>query len=370
MAPSTGTGQEWGKSARRVLTLERIYNILSTREEKSDQIAMPTNLPPEYFEVDRRYRAAKSPAEKIACLQELLGTIPKHKGTDKLRADLRRRLSKLKTASQGRKGVSRQESAFHIDKEGAGQVAVVGSTNVGKSALVATLTNATPKVAGSPYTTWEPTPGMMPMENIQIQLVDTPPLDRSFVEPELLNLIRRSDLILLVVDLQTDPVRQLEDTIVLLQEHRIVPRRLKDRHIEQRRLTFIPLLVLANKNDDENTDENFEIFRELLELEDNWPLLPVSAATGRYLERLKQVMFERLEIIRVYSKPPGKEPDLSTPFVLKKGSTVAEFAEKVHQDFFKKLKAARVWGSAAVYDGQMVRRDHVLCDGDVVELRI
>jgi len=329
---------------------------------------MPTNLPPEYFEVDRRYRAAGSPAEKIACLEELLGTIPKHKGTDKLRADLRRRLSRMKTASQTRKGISRRESAFHIDKEGAGQVVVVGPANVGKSALVDALTNATPKVSDSPYTTWKPTPGMMPMEDIHIQLLDTPPLDRNFVEPELPNLIRRSDLILLVVDLQTDPLQQLEDTIVLLQEHRIVPRRLQDRYTEGRHLTFIPLLVLANKNDDENTDEDFEIFCELLE--DDWPVLPVSAATGRYFERLKRAVFERLEIIRVYSKPPGQEPDLSAPFVLEKGGTVAELAREVHQDFFEKLKAARVWGSAAVYDGQMVRRDHVLCDGDVVELRI
>jgi len=328
---------------------------------------MPTNLPPEAVEAERRYRAAKSVAEKIACLEEFISTIPKHKGTDKLRAALRKRLSRLKTASQPQKGVGKRRSAFRIDKEGAGQVVVVGPANVGKSALVAALTNATPKVADSPFTTWKPTPGMMPMENIQIQLVDTPPLNRDFMEPELLDLIKRSDLILLVVDLQTDPFEQLEDTIALLQEHRIAPHHLKDRYTEQRGLTFVPLLVLVNKNDDESTDEDCEIFRELLE--DDWPLLSVSATTGRNLERLKQVVFERLEIIRVYSKPPGKEPDLSAPFVLKKGGTVAEFAGKVHQDFFEKLKAVRVWGSA-VYDGQMVRRDHVLHDGDVVELRI
>jgi ribosome-interacting GTPase 1 len=328
---------------------------------------MPTNLPPEYFEAEKRYRAARSTAEKIVCLQELLSTIPKHKGTDKLRADLRRRLSKLKSASQTRKGVGRRDSAFRIDREGAGQVAVVGPTNVGKSALVATLTNATPEVADSPFTTWNPTPGMMPIEDIQIQLVDTPSLDRNFVEPELLDLIRRADLILLVVDLQTAPVQQLEDAIALLEEHRIVPLQLKDRYAEQQRLTFIPLLVLVNKNDDENSDEYFEIFCELLE--DDWPLLPVSAATGRNLERLKQVVFQRLEIIRVYTKVPGEEADLSAPFVLEKGSTLAAFAGKVHQDFFEKLKSARVWGSA-VYDGQMVSRDHILHDGDIVELRI
>jgi len=328
---------------------------------------MPTNLPPEALEAEQRYRAAQSVAEKIACLEEFISAIPKHKGTDKLRADLRKRLSKLKSAAQSQKKVSRQESAFRIDKEGAGQVAVVGPANVGKSALVAALTNATPEVADYPYTTWTPTPGMMPMENIQIQLIDTPPLNRDYVEPELIELIRRSDLILLVVDLQGYPIQQLEDTIALLQENRIMPHHLKDRYTERRLLTFLPLLVLVNKNDDQSTDEDFEVLCELFE--EAWPLLPVSATTGRNLERLKQAVFERLEIIRVYSKPPGKEPDLNAPFVLKKGSTVEEFAGKVHQDFLEQLKSARVWGSG-VYDGQMVGRDHVLHDGDVVELRI
>jgi small GTP-binding protein len=328
---------------------------------------MPTNLPPEAVDAERRYREAKSVTEKIVCLEEFISLIPKHKGTDKLRADLRRRLSKLKASSQARKGVGRQVSAFRIEKEGAGQVVVVGPANVGKSALVAALTNARPEVADYPFTTWTPTPGMMPVENIQIQLIDTPPLNRDYVESELLDLIRKSDLILLVVDLQTDPVQQLENTIAFLQKHRIVPLHLKDRYAEQRRLTFKPLLVLANKSDDENSDEDFEIFRELLE--DDWPLLPVSAATGRNLERLKQIVFEGLEVIRIYSKAPGKEPNFSAPFVMEKGGTVAEFARKIHQDFFEGLKSARVWGSAA-YDGQMVERDYVLHDGDVVELRI
>lgn len=350
-----------------LLPKELKFDIICLEESASDGIAMPTNLPPEALDAEKRYRAAKSVTEKIACLEEYISLIPKHKGTDKLRADLRRRLSKLKASSQTRKGVSRRESAFRVEKEGAGQVVVVGLANVGKSALVTALTNATPEVSASPFTTWKPTPGMMLVENVQIQLVDTPPLNRGFVESELLNLIRGSDLILLVVDLQTDPVRQLETTIAFLQEHRIIPLRLKDRYPDQRRLTFKPLLVLANKSDNAESDEVFEIFRQLLE--DDWPLLPVSAATGRNLERLKQAVFERLELIRVYSRVPGKEPDFSAPFVLKKGSTVEEFARGIHQDFFEKLKSARVWGSAA-FDGQMVQRDYVLHDGDVVELRI
>jgi hypothetical protein len=328
---------------------------------------MATNLPPEYFEADKRYRAAKTPGEKISCIEELLRIVPKHKGTDKLRAGLRKRLSKLKTTAQTKKGAGKRESAFRIDKEGAGQVVLVGPVNVGKSALVSALTNAKPEIADFPHTTWKPTPGMMPMENIQIQLVDTPPLNRDFMEPELLDLIRSSDYILLIVDLQTDPVHQLEDSVGILQENRIMPDHLKELYSEQRGLIFIPFLVLTNKFDDDNFDENFEIFCELLE--NDWPSIPVSATTGRNLEQLKRMLFERLEIIRVYSKAPGKEPDFKEPFILKKGDTVEDFAGKVHQDFASKLKTARVWGTA-VYDGQLVQREHELSDSDIVELQI
>jgi hypothetical protein len=232
---------------------------------------------------------------------------------------------------------------------------------------VATLTNATPKVADFPHTTWKPTPGMMPVKDIQIQLIDTPPLNREYLEPELLDLIRRSDLVMLMVDLLTDPLQQLEDSAALLEEHRIVPRYLKGRYNDQRSLTFIPFLVLANKNDDANTEENFEIFCELLE--GDWNLISASVTTGRNLELLKETLMNLLNIIRVYSKSPGKKPDLTSPFVLKKGSTMADFAGKIHQDFAEKLKSAKVWG-VSVFDGQMVQRDYILQDGDVVELQI
>lgn len=329
---------------------------------------MPTNLPPEYYEVDERYRAAKSPEEKIPLLEELISTVPKHKGTDKLRADLRRRLSKLKSTADTRKKVSRHVSPFHIDKEGAGQVVLIGPANVGKSALVNALTNATPEVSPAPYSTWQPTPGMMLVENVQVQLIDTPPLTQEYVEPDFFDLIKRADLILLVLDLQTYPVQQLQETIAVLEEHRILPQHWRNRYPEQRGLTFRPLLVLANKGDDESADEVFELFLELLE--EDWPLLLISATTGRHLEQLKRMVFDQLGVIRVYSKAPGKkQPDLTAPFTLQKGATVEEFAGKVHQDFLKNLKSARIWGSSD-FDGQMVSRDYVLHDGDVVELRI
>jgi len=184
---------------------------------------MPTNLPPDALQAEKRYREAETLEDRIATLEVYIGLIPKHKGTDHLRADLRRQLSKLKASAQSGKKTTRQDSAFRIDREGAGQVAIVGVTNVGKSCLVAALTNAAPEVSDAPYTTWEPTPGMMLVDNVQVQLIDLPPLSRDYVEPELLSLIRRSDLILLVLDVQTQPVQQLEESIAILEEHRIVP---------------------------------------------------------------------------------------------------------------------------------------------------
>ncbi len=328
---------------------------------------MPTNLPPQYFDVEKQYRAAKTTPEKIELLEEMLSIIPKHKGTDKLRADLRKRLSKLKASSQASKKAGKRDSAFHIDKEGAGQAVIIGYTNVGKSSIVTALTNASPEVSPAPFTTWKPTPGMMQVEDIQVQLLDTPPLDRDYVEPELMDLIRRADVILLTVDLQANPIQQLEETIALLAEHRIIPIQMKDEYEGARRATFRPVIVLVNKNDDESLDDVFELFQELIEVD--FPMVPISVSTGRNLEGFKRAVVEQLEIIRVYSKIPGKDPDLRAPYVMRSGSTVEEFAAKVHQDFVKNLKSARIWGSG-VFDGQMVGRDHLLQDGDIVELRI
>jgi ribosome-interacting GTPase 1 len=328
---------------------------------------MPTNLPPQADEAERRYRAATSLAERIACLEEWISAIPKHKGTDHLRADLRRRLSELKAETQERKGAGRRESAYRIPREGAGQVVVLGPPNVGKSALVAALTRATPEVADYPYTTWEPTPGMMKYEDCPIQLIDTPPLDRDHIEGELLDLLRRADLLLLMVDLQTDPDRQLVNTLAILRENNILPCRPDMEPAQGGPGTCKHLLVAANKADDEATEELLELFHELCT--EQWSCVPISVVMGRNLERLKKAVFEGLGVIRVYAKPQGKPPDMSAPFILKRGSTVEELAAKVHRDFLDKLIAARVWGSAE-FDGQMVQRDYVLQDRDVVELRI
>jgi uncharacterized protein len=328
---------------------------------------MPTNLPPDYYEVEKRFRAAQFPAEKVSLLEEMISIVPKHKGTDHLRADLRKQLSKLKEEAKSKKKQGGRQSVFYIEKEGAGQAAVVGPTNVGKSALVNALTNASPEVSKSPFSTWGPTPGMMPFENIQVQLIDTPPLDRDFIEPGLMDLIRRTDLILLVVDLQEDPIEQMEKAVSLLQEYRIFPPHMEGKVETPKRPVFIPTILVVNKWDDESLDELYELCCGLLECD--LQKIPVSAVTSRNFNGLKKLVYESLDILRVYAKPPGEEPDQERPFVLKKGSTVVDMAAKIHKDFSENLKSARVWGTQ-VFDGQKVKRDYILQDGDIVELRI
>jgi uncharacterized protein len=328
---------------------------------------MPTNLPPEYYKIEERFREARTNEEKAALLEDMLSVIPKHKGTDHLRADLRRKLSKLKDSTVARGKVGRFTSAFNIEREGAGQVAVVGPANTGKSAFVDALTNAEPEVAEYPFTTRKPTPGMMPIENIQVQLIDTPPIDRDFVEPELIDLIRRADLIVLMVDLQAFPIEQFEQSISFLEENRIVPAHRRDQFPQDRRWSSPPFLILVNKVDDEVMDEDYAVFREFIPGE--WHTLPISILAGRGIDEMKKAVFDALDIIRVYSKAPGRDPDFNSPFVMKRGGTVEEFAAKIHQDFSRNLKLARVWGSGD-FEGQMVSREYELHDGDVVELRI
>jgi ribosome-interacting GTPase 1 len=298
----------------------------------------------------------------------MLSTIPKHKGTDHLRADLRKKLSKLKTATPSQKAAKKAASPYHINKEGAGQVVVIGRTNVGKSSLVKSQTNAEPEVSEVPFTTWSPTPGMMKIDNIQVQLIDTPPFSEDYIDPEFLNLIRRVDLALILLDLHTDPVQQLEFIHQKLQENRIAPHYLEGEIETEGFLLFVPCLIMVNKYDDEGYEEHYQIFLALLNRE--YPTLPISTKTGYNIDQLKKVIFEQLGVIRVYSKAPGKEPDFSAPFVIKKGTLVEDFAGKVHKDFQENLKVARIWGASADFDGQLVSRDHTLQDEDVVELQM
>lgn len=328
---------------------------------------MPANLPPHYFEAEKRYREARTPEEKIEHLEEMLTIMPKHKGTDKLRADLRRKISKFKAQSQQKKGASRRETAYAIDREGAAQIAVIGPPNTGKSSLVAALTNAMPEIADFPHSTWKPTPGMAPFENIQFQLIDTPPINREYMDPWMGDLIRRADILIIVLDLHGDPLQQLEDTFVILEGLRVfaeempLPKDLKKAPFVKK------ILVAVNKVDGPEEEEDYEVFLELAEI----PVLVlgISTRTKHRLAALIEKIYHLSGIIRVYTRAPGKEPKLDAPFVVPRESTLEELAAKIHKDFAAKLKFARIWGEK-VFDGQMVQRDYVLQDGDIVEIHI
>ena len=326
---------------------------------------MPANLPPQYFEAEKRYREAVTPEAKVEALEDMLMIMPKHKGTDKLRADLRRKISKFKSQSQQKKGASRRESAYTIEREGAAQVVVTGPPNSGKSTLVSKLTNAKPDIAEFPHTTWQPTPGMVSYENIQFQLVDTPPINKEFMDPWMGDLLRRADILALVIDLHGDPLGQFEETLLVLKNLRIFPVDVpipEDLH----KPPFIKkMMVLVNKCDHEKDEEDYEIFQELCE--SSLPCLCISTRMKRHLDRFLEMVFELSGIIRVFTKSPGKKPDPDHPFVVPRGSTLEYLAGKIHKDFVTNLKFARIWGKG-VFDGQMVQRDHVLHDGDIVEI--
>lgn len=328
---------------------------------------MPANLPPAYFDAEKRFREAKTAEEKVELLEEMLTIMPKHKGTDKLRADLRKRIARLKVEAQQKKHSSRRDFACSVEKEGAVQVAVVGAPNVGKSSLVAALTNATPEVAEFPHTTFKPTPGMAPYENIQFQLVDTPPITRDYIDPWMADLLRRADILAVMVDIGADPLQQLEDTLAVLEGLRIFP---EGATVLQalKKLPFMKkMLIFVNKLDDFKFEEDYTAFLELSGTA--LPCIGGSVRRGRSLMGFLELLYEIADIIRVYTRAPGKDADLTAPFVLPRGSNLEDLAGKIHKDFVSGLKFAKVWGKA-VYDGQMVQRDHVLEDGDIVEIRI
>jgi ribosome-interacting GTPase 1 len=328
---------------------------------------MPANLPPHYFEAEQRYRDAKTPQAKIEALEEMLTIMPKHKGTDKLKADLRRRIAKHKAEAQQRKGSSKRDLAYAIEKEGAAQVVVIGPPNVGKSSLVAALTNATPEVADFPHTTWKPTPGMAPFENIQFQLVDTPPLTRDYLDPWMADLMRRADILAIVLDLHGDPLQQLEDMLVILGTLRIIPEGLPIPEGLAKKPYLKKACIVLNKMDTAEDSEDVTAFQELAETP--LPCVGTGARAHRNLPAFVELLYQLAGVIRVYTKAPGKEPDRSAPFVVPQHSTLADLAGKIHKDFVAKLRFAKLWGRA-VFDGQMVQRDYVLQDGDVVEIHI
>lgn len=319
---------------------------------------MPANLPPIYYEIEKRLRYAQSPEEKIQLIMQMIAVMPKHKGTDHLQAELRRKISLLKREAAKTPKVQRAD-LFSVPKEGAGQIVLIGKPNSGKSTILSFLTNAKPDIGDYPFTTQKPEVGMVKFENVNIQLVDTPPLCNEHKPPWLLAVARSSDAISIVITPEK-PVDSLKELINILEEgNMFVSKRLETPRVELMPKRGFVIL---------NMFEDIEQVKEEIEktFPDRFDILKFDIFGEN--EEIRRKMFEYLDIIRVYTKPPGKEPEFSIPVILKKNDKVEDAAVEIHKDFAEKLRYARLWRKDI--KGLMVKRDFILEDGDIIEFHL
>lgn len=326
---------------------------------------MPANLPPTYHAAEARLRRAVGAVDKIAILEEMLAIIPKHKGTDKLQADLKRRISKLRNQQQKKSATAHKGYDVTVKSEGAAQIALVGTPNSGKSTILNQCTNAESEVATYPFTTRRPVCGMMYFEHVPLQLVDLPPLSNDYMEYWVPNIIRNADRLALVLNITTDPLVQIEliQSILERSKMRLAEQGEKERvgSIAVKRSFFVITHV-----DGPREEEDLAALLELLETE--LPFVTLSTKRPASFDRFPEFVFNQLDLIRVYTKAPGKEADITQPFLLERDSTVLDLARSIHKEMEHTLKFARVWGSSK-FAGQKMPRDAVLQDKDIVELQ-
>ncbi len=383
---------------------------------------MPANLPPEAKARLAKYSEARTPEEKLKALEDFISAVPKHKGTENLLLWARRRMAELREEIESKK---RRRAGgglkFFVEKSGAAQVVLIGPPNSGKSTLFSSLTGAKASIAPYPFSTKLPQPGMLDYLDIQFQLVDTPPLlleqPDSPVNSRVLGLVRNSDAIIIVVSAEDEPNIVIKKILEFLEERGIVVSRRKGlvkiaktreggiklrgegrlvsaTEDDVRRLlgsyriynavveiegkvtlddieaaifrarTYKPAIIILNKVDLVNNDDLNSINKIV---PDDIPVLKVSALRGVRREEIGEVIFKTLNIIRIYTKQPNKEPD-KRPLVMPKGSTVLDVAERIHSRLVKGFRYAKIWGPSAKYPGQRVGGDHVVKDGDIVEI--
>jgi small GTP-binding protein len=342
---------------------------------------MATNLTPQYHEAEEEYKKAQTPDEKLACLKKMLQLVPKHKASEKLQADLKTKMSELKDEiDEAKKHPKKVGVSYKFPKQGAGQYIIVGAPNAGKSRLLTRLTRASPEVAPYPFTTREPYAGMMEWNDVKVQLIDTPPITPDYMESYVSSLVRAADAAILMLDLGDDDGPFAAET-VLDRLAQVKTMLVGEKPVEQEdySIQYVKTLLVANKIDMPDAADRLEIVREMFQAPlpaagrgvggEGFPIHVIAAEHGAGMDDLRNAIYEFLKVIRVYTKQPGKLPDLSSPFTCPIGSTVVQMAELVHRDFVDQLKSARIWGTG-VHDGQAVGREHVLHDNDVVELHI
>ncbi len=316
---------------------------------------MPANLPQIYHKIEARLKFADSAEEKISILREMLAVMPKHKGTDGLRAELNSKIAKLKKEAK-KKPQARRLDLTHVPKMGIAQVVLMGAPNSGKSTLLAKLTNADPEIASYPFTTQKPDVGMIEFENVQIQLVDTPPLYENFHPPWLLALGRSSDILIGLIDgRKANPIKELnlllnrfEGGSIFLESRDYYT---GDELMKKRGFIIISrskeedLRLLREKHADRLDFQRFDINSDV--------------------EILKEKIYNFLNLIRIYTKPPGKNADFTEPVVLRKDATVEDAAYHIHKDFADKMKYTKLWRGDK--NPRQVGPEEVLMEGDVVE---
>ncbi|MEO0230258.1 MAG: GTPase [candidate division WOR-3 bacterium] len=329
---------------------------------------MPANLPPQYFEAEKEYRNAKTIEEKIHALKKMLAIMPKHKGTDKLQAEIRAKISKLQEELEHQKKGKKTGAYFYIKKEGAGQVLIIGLANSGKTTLTNALCGTNFFTADYPFTTQIPQVGMMEFEDIKIQIIDTPPLKED-PDYRIVELIRNTDLVVLLLGLDSNPLEDFEiiKNILMDKNINIIGSGIREYEL------FGPVnkraLLVLNKLDQIKDSYQFSKLEDYFLNKHGLSIVPVSAQFGTGVDEVKKEIFTELEIIRVYTKEPGKPPILRDPLILRKGATVLDAAREIHKDFERNLKFAKVWGSTK-FEGQRVERDYVLQDKDIVEFHL
>ena len=322
---------------------------------------MPANVTPQYRAAEAQLRDAKTIDERKAALELMLSTIPKHKGTEKMQADIKRRLARVRQEAERRR--SPKSHAIHVDPEGAAQVVLLGPPNAGKSSLLAALTHARPNVADYPFATTRPQPGMMRFEDVQIQLVDLPPVSKEHMDPWLPNVVQGADAALLLADPSTPGtlagVEDIRDRMTAVHLP-LVGELPEDADPRDMPLPTVLVITKVDQVDEADLDVLEELYGE------EFPVVRFSATKHVGHQRLRLELWRLLQLVRVYTKPPGKKIERTDPFVLHVGSTVADLAERIHRDLPQKLAYARVWGGKI--EGQRVSRDFELRDRDVVEL--
>ncbi|MGQ9625146.1 MAG: OBG GTPase family GTP-binding protein [Candidatus Bathycorpusculaceae bacterium] len=388
---------------------------------------MPTNLPPDARKKWAEVEATKNPREKLLRMQEFLSLVPKHKGTLKLRGQIKKQMAMMRkeTEEKKRRKVGKSGPKLFFEKEGAAQIAIIGLTNVGKSSLLMAVTNAKVEVSQSPYTTREPVPGILNYEDIQFQIIEAPALMEGSADGrawglQTLGLARNADGLILMIDLSHDPVEQfslifgeLEKARVLIAKPRarveiekkhfgaglriILLGKLVDctfRDVEELlksyRITdgvvkisgeatldevedaifestiYKPSVIVANKMDLENAGANLKLLEAYVG--GKLPVIAFSCETGFGFEKLGETLFKMLDIIRVYTKEPTEREPSKKPFILRKGATIHDLARSIHSDFGENFSYARVWAKRLVFSPQKVGSTFVLEDGDVVEI--